>query len=250
MKYHYVYRITNKELNNHYYGVRSSILEPKLDLGIKYFSSSTNKEFLNEQKVNPIIFKYKVIKIFETRKDANLYESKIHRKFEVHKNENFYNISMSTGNAICLLDKRSDEHKQNISKSLKGKKKSSEHLQNLSKALRGREPWNKGVKLSEEKKSQIKEKLQPRTKEHQQNIINSKRKNGTLKHKEETKKLFSETRKGENNSFYGKTHSKETIQKIIDANKIKITCPYCLKTGGQSAMKRWHFDKCKLKEEK
>lgn len=30
-------------------------------------------------------------------------------------------------------------------------------------------------------------------------------------------------------------------------NKIKITCPYCLATGGKTNMKRWHFDNCKLK---
>jgi hypothetical protein len=24
-----------------------------------------------------------------------------------------------------------------------------------------------------------------------------------------------------------------------------VTCPHCDKVGGQSAMKRWHFDKCK-----
>ena len=38
--YHYVYRITNKILNKHYYGKRSSKLSPELDLGKKYFSSS------------------------------------------------------------------------------------------------------------------------------------------------------------------------------------------------------------------
>lgn len=36
---------------------------------------------------------------------------------------------------------------------------------------------------------------------------------------EETRKLMSEQRKGKNNSFYGKTHSEETIEKIIAANK-------------------------------
>src|SRR5574344_1780003 len=91
MKHHYVYRITNKELNKHYYGVRSSKVEPKLDLGIKYFSSSRDKEFMNEQKVNKDRFKYKVIKIFETRKEAVNLEIKLHNKFDVGKNNLFYN---------------------------------------------------------------------------------------------------------------------------------------------------------------
>ena len=70
-KYHYVYRITNTQTNKHYYGVRSSKVEPKLDLGIKYFSSSTDKEFIKEQKENKTIFKYKIIKQFNSRKEAN-----------------------------------------------------------------------------------------------------------------------------------------------------------------------------------
>ena len=85
MKYNYVYRITNKDNNKHYYGVRSSKVEPKLDLGIKYFSSSTDKEFINEQKANKDKFKYKIIKIFDDRLDANKFESELHKKFEVHK---------------------------------------------------------------------------------------------------------------------------------------------------------------------
>lgn len=28
----------------------------------------------------------------------------------------------------------------------------------------------------------------------------------------------------------------------------KITCPHCNKTGGNSIMKRWHFDNCKPNE--
>lgn len=96
-KYHYVYRITNTKENKHYYGSRSSKVEPKLDLGIKYFSSSSDKEFKNEQKENKSIFKYKVIKIFETRKEANMYEHLLHTRFQVHVNKKFYNLSISRG---------------------------------------------------------------------------------------------------------------------------------------------------------
>ena len=61
--FYYVYRITNKLLNKHYYGYRSSKIEPILDIGIRYFSSSTNKDFINDQKDNPLHYKYKVIRI-------------------------------------------------------------------------------------------------------------------------------------------------------------------------------------------
>lgn len=51
---------------------------------------------------------------------------------------------------------------------------------------------------------------------------------------------------GEKNPFYGKTHSLETIDKIINVNKTTHTCPHCGKVGSSNSMKRWHFDKCKI----
>jgi DNA polymerase-1 len=47
--YHYVYRITNVVEGKHYYGKRSSKIGPKLDLGKKYFSSSRDKQFIQDQ---------------------------------------------------------------------------------------------------------------------------------------------------------------------------------------------------------
>lgn len=95
-KYHYVYRITNTKENKHYYGVRSSKVEPKLDLGINYFSSSHDKEFIKEQKENNFLFKYKIVKIFENRIDAMNLEIKLHKKFNVGKNIKFYNRCIQT----------------------------------------------------------------------------------------------------------------------------------------------------------
>lgn len=109
--YNYVYRITNMKSSKHYYGVRSSKVEPKLDLGIKYFSSSSDKKFIKEQKENKSIFKYKIIKIYKTREEATNLEIKLHDKFDVAKNEMFYNKSKQTS---CKFDtsgtKLSKEH--------------------------------------------------------------------------------------------------------------------------------------------
>lgn len=80
--------------------------------------------------------------------------------------------------------------------------------------------------------------------------------------------IQSTTRKGEQNSFYGKSHTSETRQKISKSNTGKnkkrtpehnkkigeanrgkssklIQCPYCEKIGGSSTMKQWHFENCK-----
>lgn len=55
---HYVYRITNIKLNKHYYGTRTSKNKtPEEDIGYIYFSSSSDKEFLKDQKDNPLNYK-------------------------------------------------------------------------------------------------------------------------------------------------------------------------------------------------
>lgn len=91
-----MYRITNLIDNCHYYGVRTSNIEPKKDLGIRYFSSSSNKNFINLQKLNSLNFRYKIIKIFDNRAQAVELEIKLHRYFNVALNENFYNKSNQT----------------------------------------------------------------------------------------------------------------------------------------------------------
>ena len=227
-KYHYVYRITNKENNKHYYGVRSSKIEPKLDLGIKYFSSSRDKEFMNEQKINKDKFKYKVIKMFETREEAINLEIKLHNKFEVQKNKKFYNRSKQTttkfdtsgvqlSNELKLKLSKfnkgktlSDEHKEKIKLTLIGRKHSEESKLKMSEALKGKTPWNKDKHISEETKQKLK------------------------------------AYTGEKSSMFGKTHSEETINKMKKP-KLKVECDNCGMIGGISAMKRWHFENCKNK---
>lgn len=88
--YHYVYRITNTVLKKYYYGARSSINLPIEDIGINYFSSSKNEHFMSSQKNTPSAFKYKVVKTFETRRAALLYETFLHNKFNVAINASFY----------------------------------------------------------------------------------------------------------------------------------------------------------------
>lgn len=94
--YFYVYRITNLVINKHYYGTRSSKIKPKLDLGIKYFSSSSDKEFIEDQKVNPQNYKYKVVRVCENKQSSYELEIKIHNKFDVDVNESFYNKAKQT----------------------------------------------------------------------------------------------------------------------------------------------------------
>ena len=75
--YHYVYKITDKKRNKCYIGSRSSEIKPEQDLGHVYFSSSTNKKFIQEQQEIPDQFIYQVIETFPTSEQALEYETEL-----------------------------------------------------------------------------------------------------------------------------------------------------------------------------
>lgn len=100
-RYHYVYRITNLAENKHYYGCRTSSIDPYLDLGTKYFSSAkTNKWIIEDQKKNRQNYKYKILSCHRTRKLALQEEIKLHNRFNVKQNSKFYNVSNQTSNGF------------------------------------------------------------------------------------------------------------------------------------------------------
>lgn len=101
-EFYYVYRITNIKLNKHYYGSRGTNIPSIFDLGTKYFSSSTDKEFIKDQKENPQNYKYKIVKIFNNNKDKILFECFLHQYFNVKINENFYNKTNAIPNGFDL----------------------------------------------------------------------------------------------------------------------------------------------------
>ena len=136
-KFHYVYRITNLVENKHYYGKRSSKINPHSDIGIKYFSSSGDKTFINDQKENPDHYKYKVLLCFENRKEALNFEVFIHKYFDVRNHSKFYNAANQTSNGFDYDPTGttlSEETKSKISKTLTGFKRSEESRANYSAA--------------------------------------------------------------------------------------------------------------------
>ena len=247
MQYNYVYRITNKENNKHYYGVRSSKIEPKLDLGIKYFSSSRDKEFMNEQKINKDKFKYKVIKIFETREEAINLEIKLHNKFDVSKNSNFYNKSKQlissfdtsgavpwNKNKICenLRKPKSESMRKKLSQTLTGKKHSAERVKINSESKKGFKHINNGEKGIMVKVEVLDEYLSngwnlgrmPFSEEHKENIRISQQKLANTskkighKHTEESRKKISESTKGRIPWNKGLPMSDEQKKKLSEVN--------------------------------
>jgi hypothetical protein len=149
--YHYVYRITNIVAKKHYYGKRSSKCDPKLDLGVKYFSSSTDKEFIQDQKLNSQNYRYKILQTFSSGSLAILRESKLHHKFNVGNNPNFYNKINQTPNGFDHSSiEFSKETRAKISNALKGRFVSNETRAKLSKAYTG-------LKRSKETIARVKE---------------------------------------------------------------------------------------------
>lgn len=147
--HHYVYRISNIIENKHYYGVRSCVGPIELDLGLKYFSSSTDKDFLADQKNNPSHYTYKVVQKFNTRYLASERERTLHNLFDVAENERFYNLRKSTSSGYDFTGRRhSIESKTKISNAVTNP--SAEIRAKMSKAATGRKhtPGTK-AKMSE-----------------------------------------------------------------------------------------------------
>ena len=118
--YHYVYRISNISTNMHYYGKRSSKIHPKEDLGVKYFSSSFDKQFISEQKLNPENFEYTIIAITDTEEEALELEVYLHAFYKVDKNPRFYNkarqlvTSFRTSTLGVPVTQKTAEHLRSI----------------------------------------------------------------------------------------------------------------------------------------
>jgi hypothetical protein len=210
--HHYVYRITNVLLNKHYYGSRScKNCNPHDDLGIKYFSSSKDKDFKKDQIEHPENYRYKIIKICETRKDAYVLEILLHEKFDVGINENFYNRCKATSSKF-YYDRTgkqlSEEHRKKIGEANKGKKRSEEDKKKNSEAKKGEKHPFYGKHFSEEHRKKLSDA--------------QKGENGYWYGKyfsEEHRKKMSESRKGEKNHRYGKNLSEETKMKLSEALK-------------------------------
>lgn len=121
-----------------------------------------------------------------------------------------------------LTDSRPPSHK--------GKTKSKEHRQRLSEA-------HTGKVLSKETKRKI---IQTKIERY-----------GSVKSGMEGKHHSEATKLKISKAKQGKTQDPASNQKRSDALKgiaqDTVTCPQCGKTGGNSPMKRWHFDNCSKK---
>ena len=111
--------------------------------------------------------------------------------------------------------------------------------------------WNKGKKSSLETRKKISDSVKLQMQNPRRLEMNRKARLGMpspmkgKKHSPETLKKMSEVK-------LGKKPSQETIDKrtakLRGRTAPKLTCPHCEAIGGTGAMRRWHFDNCKNKE--
>ena len=110
--FNYVYQISSNDTFKKYIGVRSSDINPENDLGVIYFSSSSDKEFIKSQKINPENFKYEILSVHNDRISAVNEEIRLHKLYGVSSNDNYINKSESRSfgyycnalnNKVCVI---------------------------------------------------------------------------------------------------------------------------------------------------
>lgn len=227
--HHYVYRITNKVNNMHYYGRRSSKIAPLLDLGIKYFSSSKDKAFIKDQKINSHNYEYVVIAVLDSVQEAIEMEVYLHQIYDVGVNPRFYNKVKQTS---TKFDFSGNCHTDNTKKRLSlmflgannpnyGNKLSEEAKKRISNA-------NKNRVVSKETKNKLKESRKGK-KHSVESIEKIRQKKLGVPRSEKTKEKLRAAMSGKNNPNYGKPRSEEFKSKVsgVFNYKSKIANIYC-----------------------
>jgi hypothetical protein len=224
----YVYVCIHRETSAIYIGARSANEVPAVDdLGTFYFTSSPY--------VSPIFneFDYEILFEGNSSEEVFKFEGELIKE---HWKKPYLINRQNNGKFNFAGKKHTDEAIQKITNFQRGRKlppRSKEHAQKISDAKIGKP-------LSDEHKQKIKvaNKGKEFTEEHKSNLSKSA--------KGKKKGPMSEENKAKHR---GKKHSVESRIKMSDALKGKkqqiVVCPHCGKEGGLAAMKQWHFNNCK-----
>jgi hypothetical protein len=156
-KNHYTYIIINQVNGKMYIGVRSCECEPMFDLGVKYFSSSKDKELIKDQRENKADYSYQILGRFDERAEAIRMEIELHNLHDVGKSDLFYNRAKQTSTGFDISGtKHSEEQKGKMSaahKGKKGRKHSEESKRKMRKSMKGIKPSDEAKKkMSESQK--------------------------------------------------------------------------------------------------
>lgn len=140
----YTYYLRWTSQNKSYYGVRTANkAAPHDDLWTNYFTSSKLVAALREEHGEPDVIL--IDEVFQTPEDAIAYEVAFLQGNGWQSDEWLNQACFPTRNMAGYT--HTQETKNKISKARKGMVFSEEHKQNIAKSGKGRTPWNKGKKL-------------------------------------------------------------------------------------------------------
>lgn len=192
-------------------------------------------------KRRPEDFKKRILKKIHTNK-KDLFEAESYFLNKIKKEEfgkKYYNLKNNIRHWSSNIDEYNST-REKISQSQKnkpGRKWSEESKKKLSNTLTGR-------KLLEETKNKL-------------SVINKGKSFFAGKKHSEESKLKISIANSDKKCFLGKKHSDETKIKMSESAKtrkrpkmLRSTCPNCGKIGAINGLKRYHFDKCTVKDHK
>lgn len=212
-----------------YIGSRTCNIEPVGDIGIKYFTSSSNKEFKTDFKANPYSYTIEVLEVFNNREDATAYEIELHNKYEVTTNTMSYNLSKQTSTGWSTLGyEMPKEAREKISKGLKGKPKTEQAKANMRKARLDNPLSEEAIESIRQSKIGVKRPqhvIDKLVETHTGKIMSKETcEKISIAHtgkvlSEETKQKISDAKSGVNHPYYGKILSEEHKEKISKSLK-------------------------------
>ena len=160
----YIYKVTNLETHQYYIGSQCS----GKTVGVNYFTSSTNKAFLEGFKTyGEGKYKIEIIKEFEDPDECVHAENYMIRDHMQLKDELCLNRACCCGGEKIFSMvglHHSEETRKRISETQKGRPSPKQGIplpeetkQKMSRAHKGQSPWNKGIPRPEETRKKLSE---------------------------------------------------------------------------------------------
>lgn len=243
----YVYRLTNRSTADFYIGYRCANKKPaEEDIGYHYFSSC--------KSIKHTFTEYDIEIVAEFFDASAAYDFEQELIFENWGNPKLINahVVKNGKRQFARRGPLSDAHKQKLSQSLKGREFSNRHRENISKSGKGKHTASDELRrirsvnasnMSEE--SKLKSKMTKRNKSVEEKLELHNKLSAVHKGREKTlqhREKIANSNRGKIKSDATKNKQSQTIK-----NKPRLCCPHCNKIGGQSNMKRYHFDNCKMR---
>lgn len=199
-KYHYGYKITNKQSGKYYYGVHST---DNLEDG--YFGSgiALRKAIQKEGKE---FFSKEIVKTFKSRQEALDWERELVTESLI-SDKNCYNLKTGGENTV----EYSDESRKRMSASHKGRKLSEETKRKMSKSRTGR-------KLTPEQVEAIRERMRGKhySRESVQKSLETRKKNGWHQQRESVRLKNSLAHRGKPSGTAGKVRLfREDVETLV-----------------------------------